>query len=79
VHLRVDGWPEQQFALLFVDWLVANPDVQDEYRAVKRQAEQAAAPGGDIKRYLAVKEPWFFEAYRRAWAWADESGWRPTD
>jgi dephospho-CoA kinase len=77
VHLRVDGWPDQQFALLFGDWLVANPDVQDEYLAVKRRAEQAAAPEGDITRYLAVKEPWFFEAYRRAWDWADRSGWRP--
>jgi dephospho-CoA kinase len=79
VHLRVDGWPDQQFALLFVDWLVANADVRDQYLAVKRKAEQAAAPEGDITRYLAVKEPWFLDAYRRAWAWADASGWRPTD
>jgi dephospho-CoA kinase len=79
VHLRVDGWPDQQFALLFVDWLVANADVREEYLAVKRTAEQAAAPEGDITRYLAVKEPWFLDAYRRAWAWADSSGWRPTD
>jgi dephospho-CoA kinase len=79
VHVRVDGWPDQQFALLFVDWLVANPDVREEYRAVKRKAEQAAAPEGDIERYLAAKEPWFVDAYRRAWAWADASGWRPTD
>jgi dephospho-CoA kinase len=77
VHLRVDGWPNQQFALLFVDWLNANPEVRDEYLAVKRRAEQAAAPDGDIERYLAVKEPWFSEAYRRAWDWADKSGWRP--
>ncbi|MFZ0227066.1 MAG: dephospho-CoA kinase [Mycobacterium sp.] len=79
VHVRVDGWPDQQFALLFVDWLVANPDVREEYLAVKRKAEQAAAPEGDITRYLATKEPWFVDAYRRAWAWADASGWRPTD
>jgi dephospho-CoA kinase len=78
VHLRVDGWPDQQFALLFVDWLTANPDVRDEYLAVKRKAEQAAAPDGDIERYLAVKEPWFLQAYRRAWDWADRSGWRPS-
>jgi dephospho-CoA kinase len=71
VHVRVDGWPNQQFALLFADWLKANPDVRDEYLAVKRRAEQAAAPDGDIERYLAVK------AYRRAWDWADSSGWRP--
>ncbi|MGB6207143.1 dephospho-CoA kinase, partial [Mycobacterium sp.] len=77
VHLRVDGWPDQQFALLFVDWLKANPEVRDEYLAVKRSAEQAASPDGDIERYLAVKEPWFSEAYGRAWDWADRSGWRP--
>jgi dephospho-CoA kinase len=77
VHLRVDGWPDQQFALLFGDWLRANPEVRQEYLAVKRTAEQAAAPDGDIERYLAVKEPWFSEAYPRAWAWADRSGWRP--
>jgi dephospho-CoA kinase len=78
VHLRVDGWPDQQFALLFGDWLTANPDVRGEYLAVKRKAEQAASPDGDIERYLAVKEPWFREAYGRAWEWADRSGWRPT-
>ena len=36
VHIRVDGWPNQQFALLFVDWLTANPGVQADYLAVKR-------------------------------------------
>jgi dephospho-CoA kinase len=76
VHLRVDGWPNQQFALLFVDWLVANPVVQEEYLAVKRRAE-LAAPGGDIEAYVAAKEPWFSESYRRAWDWADASGWSP--
>jgi dephospho-CoA kinase len=79
VHLRVDGWPNQQFALLFVDWLVANPDVREEYLTVKRNAEHAAAPDEDIAAYGAAKEPWFLNAYRRAWAWADTSGWRPTD
>jgi len=77
VHLRVDSWPNQQFALLFVDWLKANPEVRDEYLAVKRRAQQAVSPDGDIERYLAIKEPWFLEAYRRAWEWADRSGWRP--
>jgi len=79
VHLRVDGWPNQQFALLFVDWLVANPDVRKEYLAVKRNAEQVAAPNGGIEAYVAAKEPWLLDAYRRAWDWADASGWRPRD
>ncbi|MGA9492747.1 MAG: dephospho-CoA kinase [Mycobacterium sp.] len=77
VHLRVDGRPNQQFALLFVDWLVAKPVVQEEYLAVKRRAEQAAAGSSDA--YVAAKEPWFAEAYRRAWDWADASGWRASD
>ncbi|UMB71777.1 dephospho-CoA kinase [Mycobacterium paraterrae] len=72
VHLRVDGWPNQQFALLFVDWLRANAAARERYLAVKRDAER----GTD---YVAVKEPWFVDAYRDAWAWADESGWRPTE
>ncbi|MBW0016562.1 MAG: dephospho-CoA kinase [Mycobacterium sp.] len=76
VHLRVDGWPNQQFALLFVDWLKANPAVREEYLAVKRDAETAG--GGDTGRYVAVKEPWFVEAYRRAWEWADTTGWNPA-
>lgn len=49
VHLRVDGWPNQQFALLYVDWLSANPEVTE---AGSR------------------------DAYRRAWEWADSTGWR---
>ena len=72
VHLRVDGWPDQQFALLFVDWLTANSEVRERYLAVKRDAERAA----DIASYAAAKEPWFADAYREAWAWADASGWR---
>lgn len=49
VHLRVDGWPGQQFALLLVDWLRANPGARAEH----------------------------LDAYRRAWEWADTTGWQP--
>lgn len=70
IHVRVDGWPGQQFALLFRDWLKANADVQPEYVAVKREAERA-------RDYPEAKEPWFAEAYPRAWKWAEATGWRP--
>ncbi|OMC47239.1 dephospho-CoA kinase [Mycobacterium sp. IS-2888] len=75
VHLRVDGWPNQQFALLFVDWLTANPDARADYLAAKRNAEKRA--NGDTDAYVAAKEPWFLDAYRRASEWADSTGWRP--
>jgi dephospho-CoA kinase len=71
IHVRVAGWPGQQFALLFVDWLAANPGVQADYLAAKRAAQ---AHG---ENYADAKEPWFLDAYRRAWEWADTTGWRP--
>lgn len=74
VHIRVAGWPNQQFALLFIDWLGANPEAREDYLAVKRRAEQAAA---GIARYAEAEEPWFADAYRRAWAWADLVNWSP--
>ena len=79
VHVRVDGWPNQQFALLFGDWLAANPDAREQYLAVKRDAERAGALDDHIADYVAAKEPWFSDAYRHAWDWADATGWRPTD
>ncbi|WP_205877927.1 dephospho-CoA kinase [Mycobacterium camsae] len=75
VHVRVAGWPNQQFALLFVDWLKANPGVREDYVTIKRAAE--AYGDGDTTRYATAKEPWFLDAYRRAWEWADTTGWKP--
>lgn len=76
VHVRVAGWPGQQFALLFVDWLRANPQVQQDYSAVKRGVA-AQDWNGSGAAYAEGKEPWFLDAYRRAWEWADSTGWRP--
>lgn len=75
VHIRVAGRPNQQFALLFVDWLKANPAACEEYLAVKREADATAT--GNIVRYVSAKEPWFRSAYRQAWEWADVTGWKP--
>ncbi|BBX38614.1 dephospho-CoA kinase [Mycobacterium simiae] len=75
VHIRVDGWPNQQFGLLFVDWLAANPQERVDYLAAKKAAEQQA--GGDAASYVEAKDPWLAGAYHRAWEWADFTGWRP--
>lgn len=69
VHIRVDGRPNQQFALLSVDWLKANPGVQQDYLAAKRAALRAPD-------YAAAKEPWFLDAYHRAGEWARTTGWQ---
>lgn len=70
IHLRVDGWPNQRFALLFPAWLAANPEAREEYLQIKRAA--LSAPD-----YVDAKEPWFAEAYPKAMAWAEATGWRP--
>ncbi len=64
VHIRVDGRPNQRFALLFVDWLNSSPAARAEYQDVKRQRPGAA---GD----------WLVAAYPRAQAWAEGTGWSP--
>jgi len=63
VHIRVDGWPNQRVALLFVDWLVANPGMRTEFVAAKRSG---------------TTQQWFADAHRRAWAWAEATDWSPT-
>lgn len=75
VHIRVAGWPNQQFALLFTAWVAANADVREDYLARKRGVADAGhATSG---AYAEAKEPWFLDAYRRAWDWAEATGWRP--
>ena len=73
VHVRVDGWPNQRFALLFRDWLIADADARADYLALKRRV--AAEDHEGVDAYAAAKEPWFAAAYPRALAWADASGW----
>ena len=80
IHIRVDGWPGQQFALVFRDWLIADADATAEYLEIKRAADLAAKGRSDyqsaIETYIGVKEPWFDRAYVRAWEWAERTGWK---
>ncbi len=74
LHVRVEGSPGERFALDFRDWLRMDPAAREEYSAVKRKAEAAAADltgRAAIEEYLAVKGPWFDEVYPRVRAWAD--------
>jgi dephospho-CoA kinase len=67
VHIRVDGDPNQRFALLFVDWLQANAAVRADYLAVKRRA--------DADQTAVMR--WLGDAYPRASAWAEGTDWSP--
>lgn len=82
VHIRVDGWPGQQFALVFRDWLRADPAAAAEYEGIKRSAAEIAERHDTLVEQSAVydeaKAPWFDQAYVRAWNWASETGWSPA-
>ncbi|QIS19240.1 dephospho-CoA kinase [Nocardia terpenica] len=74
VHLRVDGWPNQRFALAFRDWLRADPGAREEYLAVEKKAEAATAGlAGEAatQAYLDVCNPWLAEVYPRVLAARD--------
>ena len=49
--------------------------MQADYLAAKRAAEAQGHP--DTGSYADAKEPWFLDAYRRAWEWAYATGWGP--
>ncbi len=55
VHVRVAGWPNQRYALLFRDYLRAHPRAAAAYARLKR--ELAARVGDDLAAYTEVKDP----------------------
>jgi dephospho-CoA kinase len=75
VHVRRTGSAGWRFALLFRDWLRAVPEERDRYAAHKRLL-LAADPRTDV--YTEAKEPWFEDAWPRACAWAESTGWAPS-
>ncbi|MHA6783445.1 dephospho-CoA kinase [Pseudonocardia saturnea] len=76
LHVRELGSPGWRYALLFRDWLRADPDARAEYLGITRRS--AAGSGGDPEVDVAGKEPWFDGAAARAEAWAVSSGWAPS-
>lgn len=72
VHIREIGSPGWRFALLFRDWLRSNPVERESYAAEKLRLRDLDPT---TEAYTRAKEPWFDEAWNRANAWAETSGW----
>ncbi len=75
LHLRVTGSPGWRYALLFRDWLRAEPAEQAAYEQAKRRLAADHPARAD---YAAAKEPWFDAALPRAQEFAHRTGWQPT-
>jgi GrpB-like predicted nucleotidyltransferase (UPF0157 family) len=74
VHVRVAGRPNQQYALLFRDYLRAHPAAAAGYAEVKRQL--AAYHTDDIQAYVNIKDPVCDVIMSAAEEWATRTGWR---
>jgi len=72
VHVREVGSPGWRFALLFRDWLNADPTARADYGSHKRRL---AAVSATTPEYAQAKEPWFALARPRAQEWARRTGW----
>jgi len=72
VHVREHGSAGWEAALLFRDWLVANPTECADYAELKRSLAPKLAT---ILDYSVAKEPWIDGALHRAREWARHTGW----
>jgi dephospho-CoA kinase len=75
VHVREHGSPGWESALLFRDWLIANPTERDDYARLKRALARAEVT---TTSYTLAKEPWIASALERARVWARNTGWNAT-
>jgi len=77
IHIRELGRFNQQYALLFRDYLRASEAVRVEYEVIKQRAAQLFPES--IDGYLLLKEPVFHIIYEAARLWAQMVGWAPDD
>ena len=78
VHVRVAGSPGWRYALLFRDWLRANPDAAAAYLLEKRRLAAQHASDASAGRYAWAKEDWFsLTADPQMHQWAQNTGWQP--
>jgi GrpB-like predicted nucleotidyltransferase (UPF0157 family) len=74
VHVRLDGRPNQRYALLFRDYLRQHPAAADAYAELKRRL---AAELRNVGVYADVKDPACDLIFVAAENWADATTWDP--
>lgn len=74
IHVREVGSPGWRWALLFRDWLRADPAAAADYAAEKERLARTVQTTSD---YTEAKEPWFTDVADRAEQWAQQQGWEP--
>ena len=76
IHVRESGSWSEQFALLFRDYMRSNEGDCRNYAALKYKLAESFR--NDRHNYVNAKEPFIWEAMKRASSWSQDIGWRPA-
>lgn len=77
IHVRVDGNPNQRYALLFRDYLRAHPNAARTIELIKKQLARYHAE--DVDACYDIKDPVYDLVWVAAQEWAEQTGWKPVD
>ncbi|MEM9264054.1 MAG: GrpB family protein [Cyanobacteria bacterium P01_F01_bin.13] len=69
IHVRVDGNPNQRYALLFRDYLRHHPNSAKSIELIKREITKRHAD--DIDAYYDIKDPIYDLIWEAALAWSN--------
>lgn len=76
IHVREHGRINQQYPLLFRDFLRAHTEIRQAYGKIKQ--ELAIRFADDAGAYYAIKDPYMDTIYQAALIWAKQIGWSDT-
>jgi GrpB-like predicted nucleotidyltransferase (UPF0157 family) len=71
VHVRINGNPNQQYALLFRDYLRTHPNSARTIELIKRELVRRHAD--DLEAYYDIKDPVYDLIWEAALEWSRET------
>jgi GrpB-like predicted nucleotidyltransferase (UPF0157 family) len=72
IHVRIDGNPNQHYALLFRDYLRAHPNAVRTIELIKREIAKRHAD--DMDAYYDIKDPVYDLIWEAAQNWSRQTG-----
>ncbi|NQZ06669.1 MAG: GrpB family protein [Algicola sp.] len=77
IHIRQQGRLNQQYPLVFRDYLRSDAVTREAYSTIKK--ELATRFNGDKAAYYAIKDPYMDTIYQAAMLWVKSVDWRADD
>lgn len=74
VHVRIEGNPNQRYALLFRDYLRTHPNSARTIELIKREIVKRHAE--DVDAYYDIKDPVYDLIWDAALDWAKQTDWQ---